>query len=279
MMKFPPRPGLRLGLLLILALGYWSCAKDPSGVTDTPLTQPFLVSASLSSSFFNLDTSTVNITHSTSGVYTVTVTLIARALRAAGSPNPLTASYSFFPPLADYATFTGNMNQVSTSGDTILYSAVIQFTAQRTDIGTYTISAYASSGGYGSSNTITLPLILTRKDSRPLVFNVSAPDTIVRPAHGELLYIFSVSASDSDGYADIQQVFFKRILPNTSANIQMFDDGNYAVDGDLVAGDGIFSRIVEIDSSNTPGTKVFLFQAEDRAGEFSDSLTQSIVIQ
>jgi len=120
--------------------------------------------------------------------------------------------------------------------------------------------------------------MITRNNSKPQTSNLVAPDTIVRPTTGIKLLTFSITVSDSDGYTDIEQVFFKRILPTESNTFSMSDDGNELNSGDRLAGDGIFSRIVRIDSSAFTGDQVFLFQAKDNTGVLSDSLLHTITI-
>jgi hypothetical protein len=113
---------------------------------------------------------------------------------------------------------------------------------------------------------------------KPRLSNIIAPDSIYRPATGTVLLIFSVSAADSDGYSDLQEVFFKRIIPTETGNITLFDDGNRILSGDEVPGDGRFSRILSIDSMARLGDQVFLFHALDRSGALSDSLLHTVTI-
>ncbi len=118
-----------------------------------------------------------------------------------------------------------------------------------------------------------------RNNSKPVISNLSAPDTLRIPVSGVRLFLIAVSASDSDGLGDIAEVYFKSInSSNPNFRFSLFDDGAITTHGDTVAGDGRFSGVFRIDSSNTPGTKEFRFWARDNTGALSDSLIHFITV-
>ena len=59
----------------------------------------------------------------------------------------------------------------------------------------------------------------------------------------------------------------------------MFDDGNLALHGDQVAGDGIYSLLIQISSTNDKGTYRLEFQAKDRGGKLSNIINHNLLIQ
>ena len=65
----------------------------------------------------------------------------------------------------------------------------------------------------------------------------------------------------------------------SGAKLLLFDDGNIEDHGDLFAGDGIYSRLIQINETNAKGTYRFEFQAEDRSGEFSNIINHFVLIQ
>jgi hypothetical protein len=163
------------------------------------------------------------------------------------------------------------------AGDSV-YSGRVEFTLTRPLAGRYRIDVQARDNAGRRSNGQSLSFYATRRNSIPAVSNLVAPDTIMRPASGFSLHTFSIAAADSDGYDDIEAVFFMRILPDPRPPVFMFDDGNVSLTGDRVAGDGVFTRVVLIDSTAVPGRQVFQFQARDRFGSLSDSTLHTIEI-
>ena len=86
---------------------------------------------------------------------------------------------------------------------------------------------------------------------------------------------------DPNGTSDILEVFFIVYRPDGTTNgnrIQLFDDGNSS-NGDVTAGDGIYSRLIQVDQTNQKGTYRFEFQAEDRSGALSNIINHYVLIQ
>jgi len=106
------------------------------------------------------------------------------------------------------------------------------------------------------------------------------PDTVVVT---QTTVIFtSIEAMDSNGLNDILEVYFIVYRPDGTTNatkIQMFDDGNTTESGDVTAGDGIYSRLIQVDQSNQKGTYRFQFQAKDRSNALSNIINHFVLIQ
>lgn len=114
----------------------------------------------------------------------------------------------------------------------------------------------------------------------PVISNsVIEPDTVVVT---ETTAIFtSVEVEDSNGQSDILEVYFIVYRPDGTTNgnkIQLFDDGS-STNGDVTAGDGIYSRLIQVDETNQKGTYRFEFQAKDRLGALSNILNHYVLIQ
>lgn len=106
------------------------------------------------------------------------------------------------------------------------------------------------------------------------------PDTAV--VTDTTIILTSVKVSDQNGLSDIDKVYFVVYRPDgTTSNAQniMYDDGNLSQHGDQTAGDGIYSLIISINSTNTKGTYRIEFQAKDRGGKLSNIINHSLLIQ
>jgi hypothetical protein len=115
----------------------------------------------------------------------------------------------------------------------------------------------------------------------PVIANtIVDPDTVV--VNTPTVILTSVEASDSNGQNDILKVYFVVYKPDGSTNgteLELFDDGNEIEHGDLVAGDGIYSLLIQVDETNDKGTYRFVFQAKDRGGKFSNTIDHLVLIQ
>jgi hypothetical protein len=81
----------------------------------------------------------------------------------------------------------------------------------------------------------------------PVIGTITAPDTFAVP---RLRPIVQISVADNDGISDISQAYFESQAVQGQARIfesDLFNDGNYELHGDDVAGDSVFSA--RLDSS------------------------------
>ena len=120
------------------------------------------------------------------------------------------------------------------------------------------------------------------QDNEPpeIANTVVDPDTAVVTT--ATVIFTSVEASDPNGQNDILKVHFIVYKPDGSTNgseLELFDDGNVDDHGDLVAGDGIYSRLIQVDETNDKGTYRFEFQAIDRGGKSSNIIDHFVLIQ
>jgi hypothetical protein len=115
----------------------------------------------------------------------------------------------------------------------------------------------------------------------PVISNtVIEPDTAV--VNDTTVIFTSVEAMDPNGANDIVEVYFVVYKPDGSTNnieVSLFDDGNTTENGDLVAGDGIYSRLIQVNQANEKGIYRFEFQAKDRLGELSNIINHFVLIQ
>ena len=154
-----------------------------------------------------------------------------------------------------------------------IYSGIVWLKpAVSPDSVAFTISAVDD---HGARTSVTHRVSSNRP---PSFVAINVPSTITRPASGSIPINFFVTVTDPDGRADIDSVYFKNFSSSNPNNIfLMYDDGNLPVHGDSVAFDETYSLIIQIASTNTPGTKEFHFYVVDRSGA-SDTAVRNIVI-
>jgi hypothetical protein len=119
-----------------------------------------------------------------------------------------------------------------------------------------------------------------QNDLPPQISDLAAPDT-VKVADPKSIIFMSVSASDPNGSTDIKEVYFISYRPDGSTSNeknQMYDDGD-DLHGDLKAGDGIYSILIQVTPQNTKGIYKFNFRATDRSNKLSNIISHNIVIQ
>ena len=116
----------------------------------------------------------------------------------------------------------------------------------------------------------------------PVISDLILPDSV---ALGQS-FVFSVTASDSNGLNDIDYVYFELYRPDStivtdnSGNslFAMHDDGNTTVWGDTTAGDGIYSYKNSFSPTAQLGNWRFEFQAIDRNSLLSNKIVQNLKV-
>ncbi len=169
------------------------------------------------------------------------------------------------------------------------YTASMTLTISALEVQNYTILIYAVDQTRRVSGEVRGQLEYVRSfepGDPPVIDEIAAPDTVQRPAEGQpgVSLVLTALVSDPDGLGDIEKVEFWNV--NTpSIKLLMCDDGSNrpcgssAQSGDVVAGDGRFTRRVFIESSNAPGVNRLAFQATDRAGLTSEIVQKDVVVQ
>jgi hypothetical protein len=105
------------------------------------------------------------------------------------------------------------------------------------------------------------------------------PDTAV--VNDTTIIFTSVEAMDPNGASDILEIYFIVYRPDGTTNnskVLLFDDGK-PENGDVVAGDGIYSRLIQVNQNNQKGTYRFEFRAKDRLGDLSNIINHFVLIQ
>lgn len=117
------------------------------------------------------------------------------------------------------------------------------------------------------------------------ILQTSVPDSIAKPVTPGNTVPFELNAqvTDPQGLADIDSVYFLSEKPDgtfagNGFRFQLLDDGNQSQSGDDIASDGEYSIVIEIASSNDPGTYVFHFYMRDLVGQLTNVVLDSIVV-
>ena len=125
----------------------------------------------------------------------------------------------------------------------------------------------------GKSGSITEIVVISQNPSNghpPVISNLTAPDTVNTSLVTE--FLITVSVSDPEGLSDIQSV--TRTTPSNLV-LNLNDSG---VNGDVTAGDGVYTERVSVDPAPPDGSYLFTFQATDRVGLKSNIIQKTIVI-
>ena len=116
----------------------------------------------------------------------------------------------------------------------------------------------------------------------PVISNLVIPSSVNRGT----AFTFSIKADDPNGAADISAVDYQiykpdgSLLTNSSglSVFPMYDDGNTAQDGDISAGDQIYTYILNIPQTYPGGKWNFVIFAKDRSGATSNIITATITV-
>ena len=132
-----------------------------------------------------------------------------------------------------------------------------------------------------SQESVTFGLV----NLRPVILSVSAASTLERPPEG-FITVDTVRAQvdDPDGLSDIREVSFLSLKPDSTLGnggvpIVLADDGDLQGSGDATARDGLFSRIIQLQSEAALGTYIYSFVAKDFRGAVSDTVKHTVVVQ
>ena len=276
-----PRPWVCLSLAsaLFLLLGSTGCENSGTGVVDSAGEPPF-ISAS------RLDPDTIDLRQiAPSGdLYPVAIVVRADVTTPSTTGAPIAVTARIIPPDADFPSAEAGLVDDGRAPDSLAgdgtYAGVLEFNLLATQAGRYRLLVTARSAeGYESvSHERLVPI--TRLNAAPVLSDLSAPDTVDAPTTQKLLIVMSVRADDPDGLEDIQEVYF-RSLDSSDPQRKFFllDDGDLAGSGDRVAGDGVFSIIVELLPGTPARTFRFAFQAQDTFGDTSATILHSLTVR
>ncbi len=170
------------------------------------------------------------------------------------------------------------------SGDKIpkdgIYSANFAFN-KNLDLGTWKFIFYAIDSESSISDTLETE-ITTTENFPPTISNLVMPQEVER----EAFFLFSIDVEDPNGLSDIDSVYYQLFDPSgnlirNSENISkfpMFDDGDININGDEIAEDRTYTVILRFPETVATGDWEFRFNAVDKAGQVSNTITNILKV-
>ena len=275
------RPACALLAMSAFILG--GCESTGLGPLDSGGRPPVVAAPLVSPAVTNIDS-----LPSTGGNVLISLDLSTAADDPDGPENLRTVRAEVYRPTAEspFATVTladDGMTPDAAAGDGI-YSARLQFTTRREQAGRYRVRFSSTDQGGLRSTAREVSALLTRNNTPPVLVDstLQAPDTLIRPTTGSVLFFVSIAATDEDGLADVAEVFLQNLT--TFNRTFLLDDGGAPQtggisSGDLLAGDGVFSVTLQLPSTTPPGSYPFRLQAVDTFADTSTALPYTLVVQ
>ena len=270
---------VRLSLVLVTLMGFAlvsGCTKQPGGVVDPSGIPPFVGLAVASP-----DTIRMKSLPQSNGNLTVTVIAQAKVIRQAGSAGITGVNVGVIAsggtdPLLSVTLRDDGTSPDSVAGDGV-YSSLIQFAIPRSASGVYRLRFVATDNQGFVSNSVETPLFLLRDNHPPVTSNLSMPDSATVPVGGSATILLYIRATDQDGQADINSVFFRSL--DSSDPTQKFIMNNDGSAPGSVPGDSTYAITVKVqDTPTVRKTYRFAFQAVDTFGDTSATILHSITI-
>ena len=146
---------------------------------------------------------------------------------------------------------------------------------------------YLNVQAYYKGNQIALEDSFQLGNIRPIIVQVTFPDTMTRPPDPYVLVdTIKVEIFDANGVSDIQTCYMMFQKPDLSYSnngnpILLYDDG--IIDQNMFlwdefAADGIFSRLITIGSDNPIGIYNAYFYVKDFFGEDAEVVIKTVVV-
>ena len=175
------------------------------------------------------------------------------------------------------------------AGDKIYYRRIsnTQLTLDNPIDSSATGLVYLNVQAYYKGNQIALEDSFQLGNIRPIIVQVTFPDTMTRPPDPYVLVdTIKVEIFDANGVSDIQTCYMMFQKPDLSYSnngnpILLYDDG--IIDQNMFlwdefAADGIFSRLITIGSDNPIGIYNAYFYAKDFFGEDAEVVIKTVVV-
>jgi hypothetical protein len=215
------------------------------------------------------------------GILTVTVVAQARITRQPGSATIASVDVGVIAFGTTDPFLTAAMHDDGVSPDTVagdgVYSSLIQFTVPKSASGVYLLKFVATDNQGFVSNTVEAPLFMVRDSHAPLLSHLVAPDSVLVPVGGTALIPLYIRATDPDGQADINSVYFQSL--DSSDPTRKFAMSNNGSAPGSVAGDSTYAIVIQApDGPNVRKTYRFAFQAINNLGDTSATILHSITL-
>jgi hypothetical protein len=254
--------------LLVIPLLLWGCEKDFDNVIDT--------------STDNYQVSAITYVDHNPPVYDLKIPADSLLeLRIIFTPESGLNKVYFDIYASDNSRLTSSSVEMPEINDNIFQNSFIL--KSEFPNGTYNVKfSVMGLGGNTKQAAVSSFIFNNGQDNiAPVISN-----TVVEPDTADVtdttVIFTSVEAMDSNGVNDLEEVYFIVFRPDSTTNnskVFLFDDGNTQENGDITAGDGIYSRLIQVDQNNDKGTYRFEFQAKDRSDSLSNIINHFVLIQ
>lgn len=264
--SFCSLPAAFLGLSFLLA----SCEVSHDAIIDSIHPSPSVISASVSPTAVNTDSMNVGPFQLPEDVLTISLLATIKI----GHPSPSLVGYALYEDYRSEPLAAGELNDLGlppdeTASDSI-YSGRVTFHINRSFIGNLIVELVPKSNS-GTVGTAFLQTVqIQRFNNPPTLSQLQAPDTVRTSLMTE--FVVSVQANDPDGISDVATV--TRQTPAGS----LWNLNDSGVNGDLVAGDGIYTETVSLSPPPSPGSYTFVFRALDQSSATSNTIQHTIVV-
>lgn len=262
-------------ILLMLIAVLTGCEKTDVGVVDTRVMPAYLYAAAITP-----DTVKISTLPLINGNLTVAVD-VRLAVDLAGNGAPATVTAEVIAPftLASLGLIPLHPDGTVTSDGYSNYIGRLQYVVARSDAGGYIVRFQGVSANGLQTNTMEKTLYILRNNSAPRISRLTAPDSVALPLTGSRSIFMTIAVADSDGAADIREVYFRSLASSDpTKKFFLLDDGG-ETSGDVTANDGIYSITVALSSTETRKDYPFAFQAVDSFGDTSSTLLHTITVR
>lgn len=266
-------------LIFLTVLLLPSCGKENLGILDLNISNPPIIKfAKIEPNKINLDTILVGTEKSPEDTLKIKFKATAIVYDKDGQDD---ISETFCYVINPLRGTTLIQTKLSRMDDSTFYGTP-EFNIQRKEAGICYVKIFSVDKSNFTSNEFYFNLNLYRGNRPPIISDLNAPDSVILQSQTILIKI-TIKATDPDGDNDIKAVYFNSFKPDGSPSsgnpFRMYDDGNAnGISGDEKAGDGIYSIIIQLPPNTQKGTYRFEFQAIDRAGATSNTITHFLVV-
>ncbi|MGD9900079.1 MAG: hypothetical protein AB7T22_13220, partial [Calditrichaceae bacterium] len=148
--------------------------------------------------------------------------------------------------------------------------------------GLYNLEFIANDEFDEKSASVSRLIFLENKNG--IIYETELPDSVKLPTgpSGKEKIQIQALADDPQGLSDIDSVYFRMEKPDGTysgggAKFELKDNGS-GIYGDDQAGDGIYSLIIQLESSNQQGLYKLHFNSRDRVGQLSPESIDSLMV-
>jgi hypothetical protein len=209
-----------------------------------------------------------------------TVVQVAISIRLASGTTDVPPTLLVVDSESNDVVFEGPMTGFSNL-TTVQYTQTVPIPTSTTTLADYSVSVIVVENGRPISNKVIGKIRINGfSTGRPVLLLQETPANVQIPISGSQTFDLKAKVSHPNGNSLIQTVNVMIRGANgvalSGSPFQLFDNGNTTDNGDVAAGDSLYTRRFVISSSNNPDTYTLRYYAIDRFGASSDTLTATM---